>query len=145
MIKPGTWTVAANREAVRVFAPVDGKLEEVMRRDHPAGAMHTSELVDDQPGTAFESAAPGRHAMEPSTDPKRAEAEKFAREIADELESARVDRRFESLILVAGPQFLGLLRNALSDEVRRHVVREVDKNLSRHDPDEILKIVSADR
>jgi protein required for attachment to host cells len=56
--------------------------------------------------------------------------ELFAKRIGDYLEKARTDHRFESLVLIAPPKFLGTLRKELGKEVRKLVAGEMPKGLS---------------
>lgn len=65
------------------------------------------------------------------------ELEIFAREIADKLEQARQEGRYDKVILVAPPAFLGTLRQALSGQVEKLVARSLDKNLVSATPEEI--------
>src|SRR5690606_7149341 len=54
----------------------------------------------------------------------------FAREVGRYLDKARQAHRFEQLILVAPPKFLGALRKALDKEVEKLVTEEIPKDLS---------------
>src|SRR5690606_39531091 len=54
----------------------------------------------------------------------------FARDIARYLDKARIDRRYDKLILVAPPKFLGALRKHLDKDVARMVVEEIPKDVS---------------
>lgn len=72
----------------------------------------------------------GRPGAAPDTDPKEVEAQKFARELAERLEQGLNQHDFDGVVLVAPPQFLGLLKSTLSTQVAKHVVDTVDKDLS---------------
>ena len=72
----------------------------------------------------------GRPGAAPDTDPKEVEAQKFARELAGRLEQALNQHDYDALVLVAPPQFLGLLKSTVSTQVAKHVVDTVDKDLS---------------
>ncbi|MCW9047411.1 MAG: host attachment protein [Gammaproteobacteria bacterium] len=56
----------------------------------------------------------------------------FARAIGEHLNSARNKGKFNKLILMSPPGFLGDLRKNLSNETNKFVISEVDKNLVRH-------------
>uniref|UniRef100_UPI003F6B4D12 host attachment protein n=1 Tax=Pseudomaricurvus sp. TaxID=2004510 RepID=UPI003F6B4D12 len=58
------------------------------------------------------------------------EADKFAGELATNLRSARIDGRFNQLVLVAPPAFLGRLRSAMDSATSGLVVKEINKNLT---------------
>jgi len=57
--------------------------------------------------------------------------DRFIQQVADELLADLRRRQFSSLILAAAPTALGVLRRAMSDEVKATIVAEVDKDLTR--------------
>ena len=69
------------------------------------------------------------HTAEPETDPHSKEARKFARQIADLLEQARNERRYDRVVIAAAPAFLGVLRQELPDSVRKVLAGELDQDL----------------
>ena len=95
------------------------------------------DLTSDLPGKAGGSGNGTGHAYQSENDAKKVEAEQFARDIVSHLQQAAVAGRFEQLILVASPAFLGALRSHLSDDLRRKVCHELDKNVTLQTPDEI--------
>lgn len=56
-------------------------------------------------------------------------AEHFAAELASELGAARTGNQVTSLVLVAEPHFMGLLRAALDKPTAALVERTIDKDL----------------
>jgi protein required for attachment to host cells len=94
---------------------------------HAPGAR---DLSADRPGRSFDSHGQGRHAMEPETDAKRHEAEVFAKQVADRIERARIEDEFDELVLIAAPEFLGLLRKSLSTTTDGLVAKAVDKSVA---------------
>jgi len=77
--------------------------------------------------------------MEVPVRPKQQEALQFAGEVARYLEAAYARQAFSHLVLVAAPEFLGLLRGKLDAQVRERVQLEVAKNLVKHAADEIRR------
>ena len=71
--------------------------------------------------------------MGSSIDPKKQEAIKFAKRIADHLESGRTAGSFAKLYVIAPPAFLGQLRDHLSTSLERMVHDTIDKNLVTQD------------
>ncbi len=139
-----TWIVVANQGLMRIYAreTKNGELVEVKRLEHAAGMQMGRELVSDRPGRTFDSAGQGRHAMEPPTDPKDLEANRFAKLIGQEIEDGRIHDRFAGIVLIAGAEFLGRLRQELSDPTRRIVDRELVKNLHQYDAGEIRELLA---
>jgi protein required for attachment to host cells len=80
--------------------------------------------------------------VEAKVDVKEQEAISFARRIADRIERARTQAELTQLVLVAPPDFLGVLRAALSPPAMKHVVQTLDKNLVRETEAEIREYLS---
>ncbi|WP_295543751.1 host attachment protein [uncultured Thiohalocapsa sp.] len=129
------WAVVADAARARLFQ-LEGRaapLEELKDMIHAEAQLQGREIEADRPGRAFDSVGGGRHAMEPTLDPRREEAERFAREIARQLQSGYEQRRFEGLCLIAPPAFLGMLRAELGTVLHRTVVGELNKDLTHAD------------
>jgi protein required for attachment to host cells len=132
------WIVVADRSKARIFTVDDphGALQEVETLDHPEGREHARDVNADRQGRAFDSSGQGRHAMGTSVEPMEQDAIRFSKEVSEHLRTACHDGRCNRLLLVAGPDFLGLLRKQLNTppDVR---VKEIDKNLCNFDAREI--------
>lgn len=126
-----TWIVVAHRSGARVFeqsGPGKG-LEAVTTLEHPAGRLKNREIDSDKQGRAFDSHGTGRHAYSREQEPTEHVAAQFAREIAALLEDGRNGQKYDRLVLVAEPRFLGLLRAALSEQTASLVTATLDKDL----------------
>lgn len=118
----------------------DGPLVVAGHLTDPKAHLHDRDLKSSPPGRVFDHAPPafGRrgsvahHATGGERSPRKQEAQRFAREIARELDQARQDR-FDRLVLVAAPPFLGLLRAEMSKPLHTCVVAEVPKDLVHQD------------
>lgn len=133
------WIVVANQSEARIYS-LDrprGALVELRRLEHEAGHVREGEMVSDRPGRAFQRVGNVRSAMEPEVDPKEQEAMRFAKEISDHLDGGQQQGRFDRLVLVAAPHFLGLLRKALSSATAKYVTEEIAKNLVQYEAQEI--------
>ena len=101
--------------------------------DHPEGRELSREIAPSSPpGRAQQShaTAGGRSSLSQHTSPKEAEAERFAHRLSKYLEEAIAARRFDYLVLVAPPHFLGLLKGTLGRQAAKHLRTTVDKDLS---------------
>lgn len=146
MTKRVTWVLVADAAGARVLRAdaVARRLELVRTFRHEEGRMKPGTLVTDRPGRSFDSShAGGRHAMEPDTDLKRAELQRFVRELADELDAFAADDSFDDLVLVAGPRLLGELRRALPDRVAGRVRDTIGKDLGRLELPELMPHIEA--
>ena len=122
--------VADQAEAVFYDSPdLSAEPHEIARITDPVAHLHDRDLMSDRPGRSYESVGGARHALERENDPRQREAVKFARRIARRLDEARRKDEFDSLVVVAGPAFLGLMRAELSRPTRAKVVREIHKDL----------------
>lgn len=127
-----TWLLVANASEARLFT-LTGKndLKLIKEFTHPQSRLKDTEITSDRSGY-FEkmSAGFGGNFMEP-TDPKKYEADTFARELANELESGRVSHYYEALILIASPQFYGMLNKHLSNNVGNLVSTHIAKDYTK--------------
>lgn len=139
------WIVIAESARARIFSRRKrySPLEELEDRVHPESRLHREDLVTDRPGQVQESATPGENINTEPTDPKTAEAQAFARELAEHLRAARVAGDFERLIIAADPSFLGALRKHMDAATRGCIAHTVDKNLTRQGPEEIARQLDA--
>jgi len=108
-------------------------LELVGRMDNETARQYDQELESDRPGRAFGRMGAGRHAMGGEHSPKRLSQKRFARSIADRIDQGRVANEFERVVVIAGPEMMGLLRAAVSDGVRSSIVAEIPKDLAQVD------------
>jgi protein required for attachment to host cells len=134
-----TWVLVADKSRARLFAANanDAGLAEIAAFVHEPGRAHGRELVTDKPARLQGKMPHQRHAVEADTDPRRAEAERFARRLAQQLDDGRAKDAFDRLYLVAPPEFLGLLRMCLSRETESHLAGSVNKELTQDSPDTI--------
>ncbi|MGZ4993555.1 MAG: host attachment protein [Methylobacter sp.] len=126
-----TWILVADNTRARIFTAEtpSSPLEEIEDLSHTEGRLHDREITSDLPGKIKGTGQAG-HAYEQPTDPKKHEIDNFAHRIAQYLEEAHNANRFEQLMIVAGPSFLGLLRTHLPERVKKLVRFELDKEIT---------------
>lgn len=140
-----TWVIVASAARARVFN-VSGRhqpWDEVLDLVNSDDRLLQQEFSSDRPGRVVDSARGQRHTMDPSVDPKERAATRFAREVVGELRSGLNDKRFEQLIVVAPPHFLGLLREQMDDVLANAVRDEIAKDLTREDAGSLQAHVAA--
>ena len=131
---PTTWILIADGARARVLAQEKdfAALEPALEEEELTGTTAQSkEIASDRPGRSFDSGGEGRHAMEPPTDPQRHAKYEFARELAQHLEKAANEHRFDRLVVVAAPKALGDLRALLPKTVQGKIAAEIDKDLTK--------------
>lgn len=135
-----TWIVVADSARALIFSPVPhdhSHLLLIREMKHPESRSHIHNLVGDRPGSMFERVGNVRRAMTAPTNPKDVQKNRFCRQLADHLDSARTHNRMGRLVLVAEPRFLGELRAQLSAPTSRLVTFQIGKNLTQLTPREI--------
>jgi protein required for attachment to host cells len=138
-----TWILVAHDAGARLFeneGPGKG-IEMVEEIDHPQGRERDRDFDSDRPGRAFRknSADPRRAAMSRSESPHERDVAAFARTLTQKLQHGRTSNRYDRLVLVAPPRFLGLLRSSLDGPTAQLVVGSLDKDLAAHKESELIE------
>lgn len=114
------------------------KTERVFTDTNPA----THEQGTDRPGRAFSSVGRMRSSVG-QTDWHTLEEHRFAEEVAAALERIVRERGVDALVVVAPPRALADLRKAFHADVKKKIVAEIDKDLTKHPVDQIEKHLAA--
>ena len=77
------------------------------------------------------------HSSRSEVTPQQHEAMTFAHQIVRSLESARNAHEFSQLVVIAGPHFIGLLREAMPKPLAALIVAEIVKDLLHETEDAI--------
>lgn len=128
-----SWILVADAARARIFS-VDSPRASLQALDQlvsPKAKLRDRDFNADRPGRAFDSHGEGRHAMGTHNSPKEQDAIRFANEVVDHLEKGRTANKFDRLILVAEPHFLGLLRQAVKPALKQMITLEINKDLSK--------------
>jgi protein required for attachment to host cells len=112
----------------------DLRVERVFLDPNPS----THDQGTDKPGRAFSSVGRRRSAIE-GTDWHDLEEHRFAREIAAALERVVRLRKVKALIIATPPRTLADLRDALHSDVKKCIIAEIAKDLTKHPVHEIEK------
>lgn len=126
------WIVVANASLARLFrrdSPTD-PLVPLTTMAHPESRLKGSELADDRPGHEATDQSSGGNRYEPRSDVRRKEHQRFAREIAERLETGLAAGEFSTLWLFASSPFLGELKAQLSDAVDKRLQLVLDSDLT---------------
>lgn len=139
-IQEGEWIVVCDGgKALILENNGDAKFPHLKTRqvlEHKALATH--ELGTDKPGRSHSSVGPGRSSVG-QTDWHDQEEQTFLTDLAAKLDAAVTAQEVKSLIVVASPRALGVLRQAYSAGLKAVVRAEIDKDLTNMPVHEIEK------
>lgn len=138
-----TWILVADRARARLFesGAADHSLSEIADFLNPEGRGEAKAGEDDRPARVHDRMGAGRHAVEPSSNERDKSIERFARALVDELSRGRVGNRFDQLVLVAPPAFLGALRAELDRPLAAMLTHSIDKDLTRADASTVAELL----
>ena len=131
-----TWILVANATNARVFTSPKAKLLNgsckltlVNELVHPTSRMKTADLTTDDSG---------HNNFVESGNPKEYEMERFAKQLADMLDTGRNQHHYGELIIAAPPRFHGLLKKYLNNHVSNLVRVSIEKDYTQDKEDTLL-------
>lgn len=140
------WVVVADESRATIYArekrfsPM--QVVESLRND--TAREKDRNLVTDRSGRAFDSRGAGRHAMGGDESGTKLQSYLvFAKEIAERISSGRQHGKFDRLVVVAAPRFLGVLRPALM-AAGIEAEREIDKEVTGRGAAFIQELIDAE-
>jgi protein required for attachment to host cells len=140
LIHSGEWVVVCDGAKALVLENTGGakspnlKMVEVFEQKDLA----THELGSDRPGRSHSSVGQGRSAVT-QTDWHNQAEQAFLTHLAQHLDGAVTTGKAKSLIIVAPPRALGMIRPAYSQALKSAVRAEVDKDFVKMPVHEIEK------
>ncbi|HEY7385494.1 MAG TPA: host attachment protein [Beijerinckiaceae bacterium] len=99
----------------------------------------THEQGTDQPPRAVFA---GRRSAIAQTDWHDLAEQRFARDVAEALEKMHHTSPIKTLIVVAPPRTLSTFRQAFSESLKRSIVAEINKDLTKHPLPEIERLLT---
>jgi protein required for attachment to host cells len=111
------------------------KVERVLSHPNPP----TREQGSDRPGRSFKRAATNYRSATETTDWHVLEEHRFARDVADALEKLVRTNAPPGLVVIAPARTLADLRQAFHDDVKKRIIAEIAKDLTKHPVLEIEK------
>jgi len=109
--------------------------ERVFIDDNPP----THEQGSDRPGRAFKRAGTNLRSGVGDTDWHELEEHRFAQRVAAAMEGLVRQRKVKALVVVAPPRTLADLRSAFHSDVKKRIIAEINKDLTKHPVLEIEK------
>lgn len=148
------WVVVADEAIARILCMPQkgGQLEPVEELTDPTAHASGSDLRRDAYGRRSGSATHQSRQNTPhrlqavssvtssaGEQEQHVEAEQFAGHLAEHLDKAFRQKRYDELRIAAAPRFLGVLRKALSPQVSGVVTTELNKDLVHAQNDELTQ------
>jgi protein required for attachment to host cells len=127
-----TWILVANASQASVYLN-EGPNKGLVRQktlEHAASREKGADLASDRPGQQQGPNA-GRGSLVGAKSPRQVEAERFALQVARELDQGRTKNAYQRLILVASPHFMGLINQHLDAHVRQLVSDSIEKDYTK--------------
>jgi protein required for attachment to host cells len=143
-IAQGEWVVVCDgSKALFLENTGDAKFPNLRTREaFEQKVLPTSALGSDAPGRSHSSVGHGRSSIE-QTDYHTQQEEEFLRSVADKLDSELQAHQVKSIILVAPPRALGVLRHAYTHQLKQAVREEIQKDYVKLPVYEIEKLLAA--
>lgn len=144
MAKDITWALVINATTARIVrglhkdAPPDAP-ELVITTDH----KDLREIMADKPGRSYASVGTSRSAMEYASDPVRDAERAFVLQALAILDLHRLAGDFQHLVVAAGPEMLGMVRDVLPKPLAALVSCEINKNLLHESVQDLTKHLAA--
>lgn len=125
------WVMVADAARARLFEmPLRGaNMTEIACYAYPESRSPGQHASHDRLPRTQESGNAVRHAIEPHTSLREKHLLQFAGMLQGTLQRGRLEGRYDHLVLVAPPRFLGVLRERLDKETRDCVIDELDHDL----------------
>jgi protein required for attachment to host cells len=109
---------------------------------HAQPDQKTHQAGNDAPGRAFNSADSARSAVE-RTDWQSQDEERFLTDLSKRLNAAIMAGEAKSVVLIAPPRALGVIRQVATPNLRKAVRAEIDKDFVKMPVHEIEKHLAA--
>jgi len=146
------WIVTANAGKARFFfqANPTSSMQEIEDMLNVAARQHAADIDTDDLGqrsaskSGHSTAAPTTpNGYQPNQTPVEHQVELFARHVADALSQGYAEARFKQVILIASPEFLGILRKLLDPKIAAIVELEISKDYTQLDNEKLREQIDA--
>ena len=120
-----TWILVANASEACLYTSKNLRKENLTLHkefNHPESREKGMDLTADRAGH-YSTNHSARGRFEDKSDPKKVEADNFARELVKCLQEGHCGNEYDKLVLVAAPHFYGLIY----EHVKKHVKLSEDK------------------
>ena len=111
------------------YKPAQGRLENILADVSSVLHHDRRDIESDRPGRTISSGGQ-HHAFQSHSDPRKMEKHNFVHAIAQAVEAALDQHKFNALVVVAPERSVGEFRNVASKNVKEAIWREVPKEFT---------------
>ena len=131
-----TWVLVAHRAGATVYERINSEKNLAIVKDiaYPEGKLKSKDLDSDKAGRGMGDLSNRRFPFDTEKGSEKQSEKKFAKRLAELANRGALNKKYDQLVLVAGPHFLGLLREDLDKRTSARVVREFRSDLGRLKP-----------
>jgi protein required for attachment to host cells len=141
-IRQGDWIIVCDGSKALLLENVgDEKFPNLQTKEVYEQETNAREDGASEPGRAHQSVGNARNAVE--TDFHDQSERRFLKSLMDRMDAAALAGKFKSLVVVAPPKALGMMRQAYTNHVRQALSGEIDKDFVRMPVHEIEKHLTA--
>lgn len=140
-----SWILIANASQAKIYKTArvklfngDGALELVAEFGHPQSRQKNADLTADRSGK-FQGQNTGSGTFNEAAVPKKVEADQFAKELIKKLNEGRNKNSYQDLIVVASPQFHGILNKHMQGPLEQMVSVNIEKDYTKIAEHDLLK------
>lgn len=137
------WVVTSNSNHCCIYHSDKNHSQLTLLKEisHPELKLKTgSTLTSDKPGH-YQTSESARGAYSPHMDAKEKEIDRFAREIAEELDKGRGKNAYEHLIIIMPAHMSGLLFKHMNQHVKNLVIKHIQKDVEHSSEKELIALM----
>ena len=136
-----TWIIIANTNQCHIYDHKAAKLTLLRTISHPENKLKSSELGTDRPGH-YQVSTTRRGAYSWVHELHEIKISDFAREVAQELNSAQHKNQFSRLVLIMSAQIEGQILPHLDKDVSSKISQTIQKNIMHLPEHELLAFLN---
>lgn len=134
MQKSVNYVVVANAQEAKIFEKIGNKVFELNLILELAAELDSNH---EKRTTSFNSIGNVGHGIEPHTDRRDVEKQKFAKKISESLEKIINQNQHEGVILIASHKMMNFLENSFSKHLQNKIAHKLSKDIAEFKNHEI--------
>ncbi|MCI5053182.1 MAG: host attachment protein [Simkaniaceae bacterium] len=138
MKNPSRWIVLASHGKLVTYEMKSPKeFEQIKEEIHRKASMREKHFTTDKHGETAPHAGNVHNSAGPRETYKQLEEREYAKHIAEYLNKAHDNKRYEWLYIAMSPALLGYVREHLNKGVQEAIHKQIDKDIVNEKPDQV--------